>query len=211
MSDRRSTGMASVLFTDLVGSTELMARVGRDTFDDLRRDHFTRLRGAVAQNGGREVKTLGDGVLAVFDSASQAVACAIAMQQVVALQAQLVRAPLAIRVGLAVGEVSFEDGDVFGRPVVEAARLVALAAVGQILATETVRLVTGDGAAASFTQIGPIRLKGLSEVIAFEVGWRPLSGFFPAAPCPAHRPWFNLRRPGPRARRAPTGLGRVCA
>lgn len=183
MSDRRSTGMASVLFTDLVGSTELMARVGRDTFDDLRRDHFTRLRGAVAQNGGREVKTLGDGVLAVFDSASQAVACAIAMQQVVALQAQLVRAPLAIRVGLAVGEVSFEDGDVFGRPVVEAARLVALAAVGQILATETVRLVTGDGAAASFTQIGPIRLKGLSEVIAFEVGWRPLSGF--SLPLPA--------------------------
>lgn len=168
--------MASVVFTDLVGSTELMARVGQEAFDDLRRDHFARLRGAVVQNGGTEVKTLGDGVLAAFDSASDAVACAIAMQQLVALQSELVRGPLAIRVGLAVGEVSFEGGDVFGRPVVEAARLVALARGGQILATQAVRLVAADRLAASIVEMGAVQLKGLSEVIAFEVAWQPLPG-----------------------------------
>ena len=183
MIDRRATGMASVLFTDLVGSTTLMARVGRDAFDDLRRDHFARLRGAVAQNGGREVKTLGDGVLAVFDSASEAVACAVAMQQVVGLQSQLTGGPLAIRIGLAVGEVSFEDGDVFGTPVVEAARLVSLARGEQILATQAVRLVAANRPAAAFSEVGPVTLKGLSEVVAFEVGWQPLRGS--AVPLPS--------------------------
>ncbi len=168
--------MASVVFTDLVGSTELMARVGQEAFDDLRRDHFARLRGAVVRNGGTEVKTLGDGVLAAFDSASDAVACAIAMQQLVALQSELVRGQLAIRVGLAVGEVSFESGDVFGRPVVEAARLVALARGGQVLATQAVRLVAGDHPAASFSEMGAVQLKGLPEVVAFEVAWQPLPG-----------------------------------
>ncbi len=176
MRDRRSTGMAAVLFTDLVGSTDLMARVGQDAFDDLRRDHFTRLRGAVLQNGGREVKTLGDGVLAVFESASEAVGCAIAMQQVVGLQARLVGGPLAIRVGLAAGEVSFEDGDVFGRPVVEAARLVSVARPGQILATQTVGLIAANRPGTLFSEIGVVQLKGLSEVVAVEVGWQPLSG-----------------------------------
>ncbi len=95
--------MAAVLFTDLVGSTELMARVGEEVFDALRREHFTRLRGASAQNAGRQVKTLGDGVLVVFRSASDAVACAIAMQQTVDLQAGKSGVPLAIRVGVSVG------------------------------------------------------------------------------------------------------------
>lgn len=176
MSDRRSTGMASVVFTDLVGSTELMAGVGQEAFDDLRRDHFARLHGAVAQNGGTEVKTLGDGVLAAFDSASDAVACAVAMQQLVTLQSQLVSGGLAIRVGVAVGEVSFEGGDVFGRPVVEAARLVAVARGGQILTTHAVRLVAADRLAASFVEMGPVQLKGLPEVITFEVPWQPLPG-----------------------------------
>ena len=177
MGDRRASGIAGVLFTDLVGSTDLMARVGESAFDELRRDHFTRLRGAVAQNGGREIKTLGDGILVVFDSASDAVACAVAMQQVVDLQARMNKAPLAIRVGMAVGEVSFEESDVFGRPVVEAARLVSEAQGGQILATHAVRLVAGSRPGVSFRELGELRLKGLPEAVsAFDVGWEPLPG-----------------------------------
>lgn len=176
--------MAGVLFTDLVGSTDLMARVGESAYDELRRDHFARLRGAVAQNGGREIKTMGDGILVVFDSASDAVTCAIAMQQVVDLQARAIRAPLAIRIGLAVGEVSFEDGDVFGRPVVEAARLVSLARGGQIMVTHTVRLVAGNRPGTSFTEVGVLNLKGLPDpVVTFEVGWEPLPGS--SVPLPA--------------------------
>ncbi|HEV3401273.1 MAG TPA: AAA family ATPase [Acidimicrobiales bacterium] len=183
MGERRAAGMAGVLFTDLVGSTDLMSRVGPERFDELRRDHFTRLRGAVAQNGGREIKTLGDGILVVFESASDAVACAMAMQQVVELQARLTKAPLAIRAGLAVGEVSFEEGDVFGPPVVEAARLVAQAQGGQILATHAARLVGGTRPGSSFRQVGELRLKGLPDpVMAFEVAWEPLAG--PSVPLP---------------------------
>ena len=166
-----------MLFTDLVGSTDLMARVGQDAFDDLRRDHFARLRGALAQNGGREIKTLGDGVLVVFGSASDAVACAIAMQQMVDLQARKSKAPLAIRVGLAVGEVTFEDGDVFGRPVVEAARLVSVARGGQVMAAHAVRLVAGSCPGTTFNEIGLLHLKGLPDaVLAFEISWESLAG-----------------------------------
>ncbi|HWC11474.1 MAG TPA: AAA family ATPase [Acidimicrobiales bacterium] len=166
-----------MLFTDLVGSTDLTAQVGQEAFDEVRREHFTRLRGAAVQNSGRQVKTLGDGVLVVFDSASDAVACAIAMQQLVELQARTRDIPLAIRVGLAVGEVTFEEGDVFGRPVVQAARLVDLARGGQILAAQAVRLMASGSPGATFREVGLLHLRGLPEdVLAFEVGWEPLAG-----------------------------------
>ena len=184
MTDVRSTGIAGVLFTDLVGSTDLMAQVGQDAFAALRRDHFTRLRGAAAQNSGREVKTLGDGILVVFESVSDAVNCAVAMQQLVDLQARNSGVPLAIRVGLAVGDVNFEDGDVFGPPVVQAARLVAMARGGQILAAHAVRLMASSSARVAFREVGVVQLKGLpDEVLAFEVGWEPRGAS--AVPLPA--------------------------
>ena len=176
--------MAGVLFTDLVGSTDLMAQIGQDAFAALRREHFTRLRGAAAQNSGREVKTLGDGILVVFDSASDTVACSIAMQQMVDRQARNRGVPLAIRVGLAVGEVSFEDGDVFGPPVVQAARLVAKARGGQVLASQAVRLMASGCVGVSFREVGPLHLKGLPEdVLVFEVDWEPAAGA--SVPLPA--------------------------
>ena len=161
-----------------------MGQVGQDAFAALRREHFTRLRGAAAQNSGREVKTLGDGILVVFDSASDAVNCAVAMQQLVDLQGRNRGVPLAIRVGLAVGEVSFEDGDVFGSPVVQAARLVATAGGGQILATQAVRLMATGCTGVGFREVGLLHLKGLPEdVLAFEIDWAPRAGS--SVPLPA--------------------------
>lgn len=173
-----------MLFTDLVGSTDLMARVGEEAFNELRRQHFTRLNGAAAQNAGRQVKTLGDGILVVFSSASDAVACAIAMQQSVDLQARRSGVPLAIRVGIAVGEVTVEHGDVFGVAVVQAARLVAIASAGQILASQAVRLMASSSLAPAFAEVGPLRLKGLpDEVLTFELKWDPQPGS--SVPLPA--------------------------
>jgi class 3 adenylate cyclase len=63
----------TVLFTDLVGSTELLSRLGETAFDELRRAHFSALRKAIDRHGGEEIKTLGDGILAVFSSAAEAV------------------------------------------------------------------------------------------------------------------------------------------
>jgi class 3 adenylate cyclase len=136
------SGTVTVLFTDLVGSTDLLSRVGETAFDEVRRAHFSTLREALHRHGGDEIKTLGDGILAVFGSAADAVNCGVAMQQAVARRNPPARTPVAIRVGLALGDVTFEEDDVFGTPVVEAARLVG-AHGDQILATALVQAVGG--------------------------------------------------------------------
>src|SRR5258708_1966993 len=76
-------GMADALCTAWVGPTELLSRLGEAAFDGLRRAHFAALREAIARTGGAEVKTTGDGLLATFPSAADAVSCAVAMQQAV--------------------------------------------------------------------------------------------------------------------------------
>jgi class 3 adenylate cyclase len=176
--------MAAVLFTDLVGSTDLLAYLGEAAFHEIRRAHFAGLRAAIERTGGEEVKTLGHGVLVVFGSAADSVACAVAVQQAVERQVRTSGAPLAVRVGLALGDVSFEENDVFGTPVVEAARLVSVAEGGQILATELVRMVAARRSGASFRDVGPLELKGLPEPVAVcEVAWEPLA--VPSVPMPA--------------------------
>jgi class 3 adenylate cyclase len=185
----QSNRTATVLFTDLVGSTELLSRLGESTFDSLRRAHFAALRTTIEGTGGTEVKTTGDGLLATFSSATDAVGCAVRMQQAVDAHRRTAGIPLSIRVGLSLGDVSFEDGDVFGTPVVEAARLVAAARGGQIVASSLVRLVAGGRCPATFADLGALELKGLpSPVLACEVAWEPNPT--PSAPLPA-----LLRRP----------------
>ena len=73
----------TVLFTDLVGSTELSSGLSPAAADQLRRGHFSALRQAIASSGGTEVKNLGDGLMVVFATASAALACAVRMQQLV--------------------------------------------------------------------------------------------------------------------------------
>jgi class 3 adenylate cyclase len=177
--------VACVLFTDLVGSTELMTRLGDAAFDALRTEHFHRLRQAVADGGGREIKNTGDGVLATFLSAVEALAAAVAAQQATAEHARRAELDLQLRVGLALGEVAIDDGDVFGTPVVEAARLVAAARPGQILCTALVRAVAGSRAAVNFVDLGARELKGLPEPVPVcEVGWEPAPSA-PEVPLPA--------------------------
>ncbi|HLF41721.1 MAG TPA: AAA family ATPase, partial [Acidimicrobiia bacterium] len=174
---RAGYGTVTVLFTDLVGSTDLLSRLGEATFDGVRRSHFSALRQAIGRHRGEEVKTLGDGVLAAFGSAADAVACAASVQQSVERWSRSGRAPLAVRVGLALGEVSFEDDDVFGAPVVEAARLVAAAGAGEILATSLVAMVAGGRSDARFVEVGPMELKGLPNPVAVcRVEWESAGG-----------------------------------
>jgi class 3 adenylate cyclase/tetratricopeptide (TPR) repeat protein len=165
----------SVLFTDLVGSTELLSRVGEAAADELRREHFAALRGAIEVTGGREVKNLGDGLMVAFDGAGAALACAVGMQQAMAAR-PADREALAIRIGVSFGEVESEDGDFFGLPVVEAARLCAVAGGGEILTTDMVRLLTRSRGEFVLDPVGELELKGLDEpVTGFRVGWEPLA------------------------------------
>ncbi|MGH9003363.1 MAG: adenylate/guanylate cyclase domain-containing protein, partial [Acidimicrobiia bacterium] len=173
----QGSGTATVLFTDIVGSTELLSRLGDLRYDEVRRDHFALLRQALAEAHGDEVKTMGDGMMAVFTSAVDALSCAVAMQQGVHRQRGDETQLLEIRVGLALGEVTFEADDVHGTAVVEAARLVAQAYGGQILTTGLLRAVAGTRAPARFIDLGPLELKGLPEPVpTCEVVWAPRTG-----------------------------------
>jgi len=152
----------TVLFSDIVGSTEHLSRVGEQVWDDVRREHFTILRTSLADHGGTEVKNTGDGMMAVFDSVIDGVNCAVAMQQ----RSELLRAegrPVTIRVGLAMGEALVDQGDWFGTPVVEAARLCAAAPAGGSWTTALVHVLAAQQAAARLVHVGDRQLKGFEQ------------------------------------------------
>ena len=156
-----STENITVLFTDLVGSTELASSLSPEAGDEVRNKHFSALRQAIATSGGTEVKNLGDGLMVVFPAASAALSCAVAMQQIVHRDNAGAERPLGLRVGLSAGEATKEDDDYFGDPVIEAARLCAQAETGQILAADLVRASAGRRSAHTFTSLGELELKGL--------------------------------------------------
>ncbi len=169
-----ATETVSVLMTDLVGSTAIADRVGPEAAEDLRTEHFGLLRGALQRTGGREVKNLGDGLMVVFSSAAQSLLCAARMQQAVEARNRRSEEQLGVRVGVSLGEAAAQDGDYFGEPVVEAARLCAHATGGQILVNDLVHRLAGARDGHSFRSLGALELKGISEpVAAFELVWEP--------------------------------------
>ena len=175
----------TILITDLVGSTGLESRIGPKAADELRSEHFSLLRSAVDETGGREVKNRGDGLFIVFESASQAVSCAVAVQQRFERRNRTSDEQLSIRVGLSVGDATVTDGDYFGMSVTEAARLCDRAQGGQILAKELVGHLTGGRDGHAFKAIGELALKGFPEPVnAVEVAWEPLGEEGPSLPLP---------------------------
>lgn len=165
----------TVLFTDIVGSTELASSVSPDEADAIRRSHFSILRQAVAEAGGTEVKNVGDGIMVAFSSASSALTCAVSMQQRVGQHNRSIDHSVGLRVGLSSGEVTMEESDYFGDPVVEAARLCAACEGGQIIAADVVRATAGRRSLHAFASLGVLSLKGLPHpVAALELQWEPL-------------------------------------
>ncbi len=167
-----SSATVTVLFCDVVGSTERLVRLGDIAADDDRRALFAALTEAVARNGGQVVKHLGDGLMIVFEhSAVRALACAADLH----LAARSIDPddPIRLRVGISAGEVAHEHGDWFGLPVVEAARLCNAAAPDQTLANAVVRHLVGSRAVDHrITEIGALPLKGLAEPLpTVQVDW----------------------------------------
>jgi class 3 adenylate cyclase len=162
------------MFTDLVGSTAMASRLGPGATDELRQVHFGILRGAAAATGGIEVKSTGDGVMLMYTSPSRALSCAAAIQQGIDRHNRRGGEPLAVRIGVSMGEAVEEDGDYYGDCVVEAARLCDKAAGGQILTTDLVRALVGRHSTHAFREVGDLELKGIPEpVVAVEVLWEP--------------------------------------
>ena len=191
------TETATVVFTDLVGSTELANRLGHDAYEAMRRAHFDTLRIAASQRQGTEIKSTGDGLVFTFGSAADALACMIGMQQLTDLAARRNGGDPRIRIGASCGEINREDHDhdIFGISVVEAARLCAVAAPGQILATDLVsRLVRGLG--YRFGTASEFSLKGMPDPVqACLVEWEPRpapDGTIPLPPKFAAEPPFGL-------------------
>ncbi|MCA1846691.1 MAG: adenylate/guanylate cyclase domain-containing protein, partial [Actinobacteria bacterium] len=104
--------VVTLLFTDLVGSTALLDRLGDDAAEKIRREHFGVLRRAVADSGGREAKSLGDGLMVSFTSPLDALTCAVAIQRAVRDQNRVVAAGAhSVRVGVHVGEPVQDEDD----------------------------------------------------------------------------------------------------
>jgi class 3 adenylate cyclase len=146
--------LATVLFTDIVGSTERAAELGDSRWRDLLERHGTVVRRELERHRGREVKATGDGFLATFDGPARGIRCASSI-------AAAVR-PLGIeiRAGLHTGECELMNGDVGGIAVHTGARVSAEAGPGEVLVSSTVRdLVAGSG--IEFEERGSRELKGI--------------------------------------------------
>ncbi|MEX0864632.1 MAG: adenylate/guanylate cyclase domain-containing protein [Acidimicrobiia bacterium] len=157
---RGSTGadrvLATVLFTDIVGSTEMASTFGDRAWSDLLQRHNAVVRAELSRWRGREIDTAGDGFLATFDGPARAIRCAASIAAAVQ--------PLGIEVrcGLHTGEVEVVGTDVAGLAVHIGARIAALAGPGEVLVSRTVRDLVGGGG-FHFTTRGLHTLKGVSE------------------------------------------------
>jgi pimeloyl-ACP methyl ester carboxylesterase/class 3 adenylate cyclase len=150
----RESVLATVLFTDLVGSTAKAAELGDRGWRDLLEQHHTRIRQQLVSFRGVELDTAGDGFFARFDGPARAIRCATAIRESVG------ELGLDVRAGVHTGECEVLDGKVAGIAVSIGARVAARAAAGEVLVSQTVKdLVAGSG--ISFEDRGAAELKGV--------------------------------------------------
>lgn len=163
------TGTAVILFTDIVASTALTERMGDAAFRDASRALDDQLRTAIRDAGGTPIegKVLGDGVMAVFTSASQAIAAA---RRCIELSAE---SELQLHVGLHAGDVISEKGNVYGGAVNIASRVCGHSAPGEVLVSATVRELARTSAGVEFDDHGDQEMKGVGDAVrVYAVRWR---------------------------------------
>lgn len=146
--------LATILFSDIVGSTPIIERVGDHAWAKLLRDHNLRIRAAIGRHRGREIDSAGDGFLALFDGATIAVNAATLMDPSVA------ELGIRVRVGIHTGEIEIGGGKARGLAVHAAARIASLAGPGEVLVSGTTHDLL-DGSGLSFEARGEHELKGL--------------------------------------------------
>jgi class 3 adenylate cyclase/pimeloyl-ACP methyl ester carboxylesterase len=168
-----ASGVCTILFTDVEGSTALTERLGDAKAREVLRNHERIVRDALKAHGGAEVKAMGDGFMASFSSATGALECAIAMQRALAAHDdEHPETPIRVRIGLNAGEPIAEDEDLFGTAVILAARIAAQAKGGEILVANVVKeLAAGKG--FLFSDRGEVVLKGFTDLMhLYQVQWQ---------------------------------------
>jgi class 3 adenylate cyclase len=164
-------GIVTIAFTDVVDSTGLVFRLGDEAARDLIRQHDAVLRETARANEGVEVERAGDGFMIAFSTASRAVRFAIELQRALGVHPTTAPAGIQVRIGMETGETIAEEQGYFGKTVFAASRITDLADGGQILISQTTRLIS-DGGGFVFRDAGEHDLKGLGGPHhLFEVDW----------------------------------------
>ncbi len=167
-----SGAFRTILFSDVEDSTEMTERLGDTKARELLREHERMTREALKAHGGSEVKTMGDGFMASFGSATKALECAIALQRAFEGHNASAAEPIRVRVGVNAGEPIAEDEDLFGTAVNMAARIAAQADGGEILVADVVRQLVA-GKEFLFNDRGETELRGFEDPVrVYEVRWR---------------------------------------
>lgn len=164
--------VVTVMFTDMVGSTNMTETLGDEGAQKMVRLHNRIVRDALTKKLGREVKHTGDGIMASFENASNGIEAAIMIQESLAeSHRQEPDLPLQIKIGINAGEAIMEDDDIFGSTVQIAARLADKAQAGEIIISSLVQGLC-SGKKIAMTKRGPANLKGVSDPVdLFEVLW----------------------------------------
>jgi class 3 adenylate cyclase len=147
--------LATILFSDIVGSTAMLEKLGDRAWTNLLHEHNLRIRAAIDRFRGREIGSAGDGFLALFDGAAKAVRAGQLMDP------SMADLGVRVRVGVHTGEVEISGGQARGVAVHAAARVASLAGPGEVLVSGTTRDLL-DGSGLSFDSRGEHELKGLS-------------------------------------------------
>ena len=165
-------GFRAVMFTDIVGSTEMTKRLGDSAALELVRVHDALVRRGLDAHGGREVKHTGDGIMASFDDVTNAVRSAADIQRRFAAYNAEASESLSVRIGIDAGEPVREHNDLFGATVQGAHRLCSEAEANSIVVSGPVRELCEENA-ARFVALGERRLKGFAEKApVFRFEWR---------------------------------------
>jgi class 3 adenylate cyclase/streptogramin lyase len=173
--DPFDTGVVTVMFTDVEGSTDLARRLGDEAARRTMEEHKRIIRAKLAEHGGREIDSIGDGFMITFLSTRRAITCAVDIQR--ALEAHSDEHPdkgVRVRIGLNVGEVLERGGHPFGAAVNATQRVAAHARGGEIFVSEPVRHLAGTIPEVTFRDRGRRALKGFPERWRlYEVVWQP--------------------------------------
>jgi class 3 adenylate cyclase len=170
-------GTVTLLFTDMEGFSRMTEQLGDARAHQLMQDHHRIVRSAIVEHDGYEVEVLGDGFQIAFATARKALACAVAIQHAFDDYNRLrPTQPIRVRMGVHVGEAIQERDKFFGKTVIVAFRVSALATSGEILATRAVRVLTEHEGRFVFGPDRSLELKGLeSRFVAASVDWRAVA------------------------------------